>query len=370
MLGVSDYSIYVRNPIDLSIIKDRLEKCAYNTYFEFVQEVRLVFKNAQNYNKVHLAKDTTGISKEIYDKALSCEEMLDDVLYSTFSIDVSDKWSKIEIAENESLSKKLKEEAIENNLKAEAALHYEQLEAEMKRSDLKFAADLDVQSKRKETKRLLREQREDEGILETAIEEALEKLQTKNSTLTEANAEKIFFGVITSSKDIDFAKGNAVSSPASFFPVSDMIIPEPIKVASGIDNSMNTYQTIVNVPNPDPAFTYLRPIYTRTQELFLKYQIQRHQVRKRARECFNEENPIAKNTLEQASVIDVSPTVGTKNSELNEKLVVDVASSKFEAVDAAPTASLLGTLNFSINVKLPGRFKPTVEIMEMDQNEN
>lgn len=81
--ALSDYSVYVRNPIDLSTIKYKLDGTLptdvrtcnainraaahrYTFYSEFISDLKRVFANALKYNKMHLEEDITGLSKEIY----------------------------------------------------------------------------------------------------------------------------------------------------------------------------------------------------------------------------------------------------------------------------------------------------------------
>ena len=49
---VPDYDKLVANPIDLSAIRDKLDTLEYEDAFQFVDDVKLLFSNAKNYNEV------------------------------------------------------------------------------------------------------------------------------------------------------------------------------------------------------------------------------------------------------------------------------------------------------------------------------
>lgn len=49
-LGLSDYHVVVKKPMDLRTIKNKLEKRQYASFLEFADDVRLTFNNAMTYN--------------------------------------------------------------------------------------------------------------------------------------------------------------------------------------------------------------------------------------------------------------------------------------------------------------------------------
>lgn len=108
---VTDYSVYVRKPMDLSTIRSKLEPPVgppkYNSYFEFVEDIRLVFSNAIAYNRAHEHTDTTGLSKKILEAALHFQTKLDWLVEHEFSIDVCDKLTKDDIESSELRKKRV-----------------------------------------------------------------------------------------------------------------------------------------------------------------------------------------------------------------------------------------------------------------------
>lgn len=108
---VTDYSVYVRRPMDLSTIRGKLEPPTgppkYNSYFEFVEDVRIVFSNAIAYNRAHEHTDTTGISKKILDAAMNFQTKLEWLINHEFSIDICDKIMKDDIESSELRKKRV-----------------------------------------------------------------------------------------------------------------------------------------------------------------------------------------------------------------------------------------------------------------------
>ncbi|XP_031116924.1 transcription factor GTE7-like [Ipomoea triloba] len=49
-LGLHDYHVIIKHPMDLGTVKSRLESCQYETPLQFAGDVRLTFKNAMIYN--------------------------------------------------------------------------------------------------------------------------------------------------------------------------------------------------------------------------------------------------------------------------------------------------------------------------------
>jgi hypothetical protein len=96
---ISNYAVYVRNPVDLSTIKAKLDGCtvstnkeissataaailatanaaggSYRNYGQFLGDLRRMFANAINYNSKHMDTDSTGISKLVYEAAIYLQE--------------------------------------------------------------------------------------------------------------------------------------------------------------------------------------------------------------------------------------------------------------------------------------------------------
>lgn len=93
---LSDYSIYVRKPMDLSTVRAKLESIPpkYVCYHEFVDDVKLIFSNAITYNRIHENTDTTGVSANVLNAALHFQIKLDFLLNHDFSIDLCDRIRK------------------------------------------------------------------------------------------------------------------------------------------------------------------------------------------------------------------------------------------------------------------------------------
>jgi hypothetical protein len=73
----------------------------YGCYYEFVEDVRLVFSNAITYNRMHENTDHTGLSKKVLDGAIHFQSKLEWLLNFDFSIDLCDKICKDDIESTE-----------------------------------------------------------------------------------------------------------------------------------------------------------------------------------------------------------------------------------------------------------------------------
>lgn len=62
----------------------------YSKYGEFVSDLRRVFSNAIKYNSAHLASDTTGITKLVYEAAQFLQEKLEGLL-APFTVHLADR---------------------------------------------------------------------------------------------------------------------------------------------------------------------------------------------------------------------------------------------------------------------------------------
>jgi hypothetical protein len=170
---VTDYLVYVRQPADLSTIKYRLDgtepssqiinqainrhASRYQKIHDFITDIRRVFSNAKLYNKNHLESDTTQISKAIYEAATIFEEKLENLL-PRFTLGLTDRIECCRLQNKE--FRQMEESKRLRKLKDEEETR--QLEQAMiedyKKSDKMFAADYDIDMKRKQTEKLLKAQ--------------------------------------------------------------------------------------------------------------------------------------------------------------------------------------------------------------------
>lgn len=163
---VTDYTVYIRHPADLSSIKYRLDGTLpsdshtnklinkllprYVTYADFVTDLRRVFVNAQTYNAVHLSTDSTGMSKVIFDAAAMYQERLEGLL-PKFTLTLAERIQRQQLTSQ--AQQKIREAA---KLKALAEeKEYEAIEKKIidniKLTDSAFAAEYDLEKKQKET---------------------------------------------------------------------------------------------------------------------------------------------------------------------------------------------------------------------------
>jgi hypothetical protein len=114
--ALSDYSVYVRNPIDLSTIKFKLDGTLpgvqticelinkqipkYSYFSEFLTDVRRVFTNSLKYNKEHLLTDSTGVTKLVLEAAESLGARV-ELLIPMFTVHLADRIERIRIAYEE-----------------------------------------------------------------------------------------------------------------------------------------------------------------------------------------------------------------------------------------------------------------------------
>jgi hypothetical protein len=170
---VTDYLVYVRQPVDLSTIKYRLDgtepssqiinsainkhASRYGKIHDFLTDIRRVFSNAKLYNKNHLESDTTQISKAIYEAATIFEEKLEHLL-PRFTLGLADRLECCRLHNKE--FRQIEESKRLRKLKDEEETR--QLEQAMiedyKKSDKMFAADYDIDMKRKQTEKQLKAQ--------------------------------------------------------------------------------------------------------------------------------------------------------------------------------------------------------------------
>lgn len=163
--GIVDYAMYIRQPMDLSTLKYKLDGTEpvdsgirklvntlaprYATYGEFLADLRRIFSNAQTYNKRHIEKDVTGVSKRVYDAAVVFAEKLEGLI-PRFTLTLVDKivcarmnYGKYQREHMEMLKRRQEEE------EQKLAIRTKMIE-DMKRTDPKFALDTDLELKRRQ----------------------------------------------------------------------------------------------------------------------------------------------------------------------------------------------------------------------------
>jgi hypothetical protein len=288
------------------------------SYQSFIDDLRLVFTNAQTYNSVHAETDTTGVSKEVFEKAITCMTSLEEYVYPIFSVDVADRWGRATLLQDEARLKQQKAEDTERRLKAEAAALYAAEEAKLKLNDAKFAADMDVGRKREQTKKALQEHAEAEQEAQMLIAGGVDEALVESVALQPWKYEHVV-GLVTSSKQLSSMRTTEESSmdgqhkegadsdnTATYFPAAHMLLPQPISApVAPTGDSAATSTTAATEDDATGAvvaaaaaapssismsgtgmFAVIRPNYTRSQEIFMKYQVARHHVRLRAWEMW------------------------------------------------------------------------------------
>jgi hypothetical protein len=98
--NLPDYAMYVRKPMDLSTVRNKLEENKYRTYSEFIEDCRRVFTNAIKYNGANKDTDSTGLSLIIYNAAVYLQAKLEGLL-ARFTIDAVDKVFKQRVVDEE-----------------------------------------------------------------------------------------------------------------------------------------------------------------------------------------------------------------------------------------------------------------------------
>ena len=148
----SDYSVYVRRPMDLGTILRRFEKGTpelggYHTYGQVLGDIRLTFQNSIKYNSVHLADEG---SARVHQAASEILQKFED-LVPTFSIETAERANRDRIS-NQNYTRM--QQAQQSRLAAEqkdlAAFH-EQEKSKRLAEDAAFREDMDVELKKKRT---------------------------------------------------------------------------------------------------------------------------------------------------------------------------------------------------------------------------
>ena len=91
----------------------------YVKYGEFIADLRRVFSNALKYNGAHLASDSTGITKLIYDAAEMLQERLEGLL-GPFTVHLTERVERARITNAESQIRLAEQRAIIEKEEAEA----------------------------------------------------------------------------------------------------------------------------------------------------------------------------------------------------------------------------------------------------------
>lgn len=169
---VPDYSVHVREAMDLTTIKFKLDRTdlpakiaglinrfapQHKTYGEFLRDLRLIFDNAIVYNRAHFATDPTGFSHKICSAAEEFKELLDSKLIPQLTLSLFDR---IEIRKLELLFKHKEEEEKRQKLQKEEEEKREianKLMMEMIKNDPVLADDYNFEKKKLETQKQLEE---------------------------------------------------------------------------------------------------------------------------------------------------------------------------------------------------------------------
>jgi len=87
-----DYLSYIKNPMDWASCQKRVQQRKYDTFGEIVEDLRLIFQNALNYNARHKEIDSESgrVSQRAYDSALLMSEKL-EVAITRMLLLVSDR---------------------------------------------------------------------------------------------------------------------------------------------------------------------------------------------------------------------------------------------------------------------------------------
>eukprot|EP00981_Chlorochromonas_danica_P009874 scaffold2858_cov245-Ochromonas_danica.AAC.13 len=170
---VTDYIVYVRHPADISSIKYRLDGTLpvdsrianainkhaprYQTYGEFLTDMRRVFSNAITYNQVHLESDTTGMSKIIYEAAQMYSERLEGLL-PKLTMGFADRVqrAKLDAKELAEQLESIRKRKLEQEQEMEEIT--KKIIDEVKQTDSVYAAEFDFEKKQRETELQLQQQ--------------------------------------------------------------------------------------------------------------------------------------------------------------------------------------------------------------------
>jgi len=146
----SDYAVYVRKPMDLGTIQQRLDKkpTDYRTYGEVIGDMRLVFQNSIKYNAVHMAKDEG--SRQVHNAAHDFLKKLEDLM-PQFTLDAAERVERQRLTDVS--YQRLEVENYQRRLKeAQELAAFEEAEKQKRlEEDTAFRADLDVEKKKEKS---------------------------------------------------------------------------------------------------------------------------------------------------------------------------------------------------------------------------
>lgn len=182
-VAIVDYSVYVRQPMDLSTLKYKLDGTEpidpvvkrlvnlssprYVTYGQFLEDFRRIFSNAKKYNVIYKDTDDSGVSRSVYEAAIILADRLESLL-PKFTLTLCDKIECVRLNKSkqmremeEARRKKAEEEAEKQLIKA-------RLIEEMKQKDEKFALDTDIERKAQQMQKEAAKEKEasEKAILE------------------------------------------------------------------------------------------------------------------------------------------------------------------------------------------------------------
>ncbi len=176
----SDYSVYVRKPMDLGTVQKKLHKGlnkshegGYMSYGEFLNDLRLTFKNSIKYNAVHMQDEG---SATVHKAASNFLGRLEELLPS-WTVDVAEKCQReaITASHEEQLQREQLERLLEEKRQLDAFA--EQELARRLAEDRQFQDDMDVEKKKAKTEEERKEQDLHEALLRGDSLQALEEEQ-------------------------------------------------------------------------------------------------------------------------------------------------------------------------------------------------
>ena len=144
---VPNYYMFVRKPMDLPKIKAAIANKTYKNFWEPIEDLRLMFRNARVFNEAHMNSDPT--SKKIYENAIIFEERLEHIVWKDYTINLCDhlhKWSRTNEANKQILA--MKQQRAREDAEEKKRIYEEEKKTLMK-TDKKFAFDQDREAKRR-----------------------------------------------------------------------------------------------------------------------------------------------------------------------------------------------------------------------------
>lgn len=141
------YYQYVRRPMDITTIRNKLATNKYANYWQPVEDLRLVFNNARIFNGAHMQSDP--ISKTFHNYAVMLGEKLEVLVWTDYSIDALDRLMKFKLSDEtkQKIEQETKERLAQERAKRDAI--FEEEKANLMRKDPNFAFDQDRDAKRR-----------------------------------------------------------------------------------------------------------------------------------------------------------------------------------------------------------------------------